>query len=145
MKWMECSLEYLRSIKLFDINLSYTTHRGITMSQFLMDIHYRVDVEGFRLVLPKTMTKVILIVFIFALGMSPLELARLEFGSSMETSSPSANPKTKNFSMCPVTLIGDIKKCTAFCDEAVLSSRNLLTFQMNVLPPSSGWMSKPSK
>jgi hypothetical protein len=111
----------------------------------MMDIHYRVNIEGFRLVLPKTMTNVILIVFIFALGMSPLELARLEFWSSMETSSPSVNPKTKNFSMYPVTLIGDVKKCTVFCDEAVLSGRNLLTFQVNVLSPSSGCVSKPSK
>jgi hypothetical protein len=109
-----------------------------------MDIHYHVDVKRFHVILPKTMTKVILMVFIFALGMSPLELARLEFWSSTETSSPSANPKTISFSMCPVALIGGIKKCTVFSDEAVLSGRYLRTFQMNVLPPSSGWMSKPS-
>lgn len=59
-----------------------------------MDIHYRMDTREFPLVLPKTMTNVILTVFIFALGMSPLELARLEFWSSMETCSPSANPST---------------------------------------------------
>jgi hypothetical protein len=110
-----------------------------------MDIHYHVGIEGFHLVLPKTMTKVILMVFIFALGMSPLELARLEVWSSMATSSPSANPKTENFSTCPVTLIGDTKKCTVSWDEVVLFGRNLLTFQMNVLHPSSGWMSKLSK
>lgn len=87
------------------------------------------------------MTNVILMVFIFALGMRPLELARLEFGSSAVTSSPSANPKTEKFNTCPVTLIGDIKKCNVFWDKAVLSGRNLLTLQMNALPPSSGWMS----
>jgi hypothetical protein len=83
-----------------DINLSYRTHKGISKPQFLTDISYRVDTEGLTVVLPKTMTKVILIVLIFALGISPLELARLEFWSSMEISSPSANPNTKTFSTC---------------------------------------------
>ena len=48
------------------------------------------------------MTNVILTVLIFALGISPLELARLEFWSSMETCSPSVNANTSNVKTCSV-------------------------------------------
>ena len=48
------------------------------------------------------MTNVILTVLIFALGIRPLELARLEFWSSMETCSPSVNGNTSVVKACRV-------------------------------------------
>ena len=67
-----------------------------------MVTHYRRDGVCCIQVLPKTMTNVILTVLIFALGIRPLELARLEFWSSMETCSPSVNVNTRTVKVCNI-------------------------------------------